>query len=37
MKKYEAPELSVEKFAVEDIITGSPIGNGDNNTGDQEM
>ena len=39
MKKFEAPELSVEKFAIEDVITASigNGGNGDNNTGDQEM
>ena len=36
MKRFENPEVSMTKFAFEDIITTS-LGNGDNNTGDEEM
>ena len=37
MKKFDAPEMNIEILAVEDVITTSNAGNGDNNTGDQEM
>lgn len=36
MKKFETPEIEVEKFSIEDIITTST-GNGDNNTNDDEL
>ena len=37
MKMFENPEISVLKFDVEDVITTSNGGNGDNNTGDDEL
>ena len=37
MKKFETPEIEVTKFAVEDVITTSGTGNGDNSTGDDEL
>lgn len=32
MKKFEMPEIEVEIFAVEDVITTSTPGTGDNQT-----
>lgn len=37
MKKFETAEIEVIKFHVEDVITTSGGGNGDNNTSDDEM
>lgn len=31
MKKFENPEITIEKFAIEDVITGS------NDLGDDEL
>lgn len=36
MKKFENPEIIVEKFEIEDVIATSG-GNGDNNTNDDEI
>ena len=36
MKAFVTPEMDIVKFAVEDVITTST-GNGDNQTGDQEL
>lgn len=35
MKAFMEPEILIEKFAIEDVISTS--GNGEDNTGDQEM
>lgn len=37
MKKFETPKIEITKFAVEDVITTSTPGNGDNSTGDDEL
>lgn len=34
MRKFDYPEIEIVKFMVEDVITTSPEGNGDNNTND---
>lgn len=36
MKMFETPELDIQKFTVEDVITASG-GKGDNETGEDEF
>ena len=38
MKKFEMPEMDIQNFDVEDILTTSDVGgNGDNSTNDDEL
>ena len=37
MKKFETAEMEVVKFNVEDVITTSNPGNGDDSTADDEL